>query len=166
MTVRAPHTGLSFVDDRHTVWEILSNIYGKYSCFVYIKSALPTRNGRDAHILLFDHFLGPNNVGNMASDADIKLTGTLYNDGNKKFTWETCVQINTEQNSVLNGLKGYGYASIDYSSKVRHFLKGIKTNELDVCKTQVMTTPYICDIFASTVKLYSTFFKQPKAGNP
>jgi hypothetical protein len=66
MMARAPHTGRSFVDDRHKVWEIVSNICVKHSCFVYIKPDLRTRNGRDAYMLLFDHFLGPNNVGNMA----------------------------------------------------------------------------------------------------
>jgi hypothetical protein len=79
MTARAPYTGRSIVDDRHKVWYIMSNICGKHSCFVYIKPGLWTRNGRDAYMLLFDHFLGPNNVGNMASEAEAKLTGTLYN---------------------------------------------------------------------------------------
>jgi hypothetical protein len=77
MMARAPHTGRSFVDDRRKVWEIMSNICGKHSCFVYIKPALRTRNGRDAYMLLFDHFVGPNNVENMASEAETKLTGTL-----------------------------------------------------------------------------------------
>jgi hypothetical protein len=44
MTARAPHTGRSFVDDRRNVWDIMSNICGKHSCFVYIKPALKTRN--------------------------------------------------------------------------------------------------------------------------
>jgi hypothetical protein len=127
MTARAPQTGRSFVNDRHKVWDIMSNICGKHSCFVYIKPALSTRNGRDAYMLLFDHFLGPNNVGNMASEAEVKLTSTLYNGKKKRFTWETCVRIHTEQHSVLNGLKDYGYAGIDESSKVRHLIKGIKT---------------------------------------
>jgi hypothetical protein len=30
-------------------------------------------------MLIFDHFLGPNNVGNMVSEAETKLTSTLYN---------------------------------------------------------------------------------------
>jgi hypothetical protein len=127
MTARAPSTGKSFVDDRCKVWDIMSTICGKHSCFVYIKPALRTRNGRDAYMLLFDHFLGPNNVGNKASEADTKLTSTLYNGEKKRFTWETYVRIHTEQHSVLNGLKYYGYAGIDDSSKVRHLLKGIKT---------------------------------------
>jgi hypothetical protein len=126
MTARAPHTGNPFVNDRRKVWDIMSNIYGKHSCFVYIKPALRPRNGRDAYMLLFDHFLGPRNVGNMASEADTKLTSTLYNGEKKSFTWETYVRIHSEQHSVLNGLKDYGYAGIDDSSKVRHLLKGIK----------------------------------------
>jgi hypothetical protein len=63
-------------------------------------------------------------------------------------------------------LKDYGYAVIDDSSKVYHLLKGIKTTELDVCKTQVMASTSLRDDFASTVKLYSTFIKQMKAENP
>jgi hypothetical protein len=86
MTTRAPHTGRSFVNDRRKVWNIMSNICGKHSCFVYIKPALRTRNGRDAYMLLFDHILVPNNVGNMASDGETKLTSTLYNGEKKRFT--------------------------------------------------------------------------------
>jgi hypothetical protein len=48
---------------------------------------------------------------------------------------------------------------------VRHLLKGIKTTELDVCKMQVVASPYMCDDFAATVELYSTFIKHMKAGN-
>jgi hypothetical protein len=166
MTIRAPHAGQSFVDDRHKVWDIMSNIGGKHSCFVYIKPYLRSRNGRDAYMLLFDHFCGPNNVGNMASEADTKLTGTLYNGEKKRFTWETYVRIHTEQHSVLNGLKDYGYAGIDDSSKVRHLLKGIKTAELDVCKTQVMASRSLHNNVAATVELYSTFINQMKAENP
>jgi hypothetical protein len=127
MTPRAPHTGRAFVNDRRKVWDIISNICGKNSCFVYIKPALRTRNGREAYMLLFDHVLGPNNVGNMVSAAENNLTGTLYNGDKKRFTWETYAWIHTKQYSVLNGLKDYGYAGIDDSSKVRHLLKGIKT---------------------------------------
>jgi hypothetical protein len=127
MTTRAPHTERPCVNDRRKVLDIMSNICGKNSCFVYIKPALRTRNGRDAYMLLFYHFLGPNNVGNMASEAETKLTSTLYNSEKKRSTWETYVRIHTEQHSVLNGLKYYGYAVIDDSSKVRHLLKGIKT---------------------------------------
>jgi hypothetical protein len=120
MTAHAPHTGRTLLNDRRKVWDIMINICGQHSCFVYIKPALCTRNGRDAYMLLSDHFLGPNNVGNMASASDTKLNGTLYNGQKKRFTWETYVKIHTEQHSVLNDLKDYGYTGIDDSSKVRH----------------------------------------------
>jgi hypothetical protein len=71
-----------------------------------------------------------------------------------------------EQHSVLNGLKDYGYAGFAISSKVHHLLKDINTSELDVCKTQVMASPTLCDDFTATVELYSTFIKKIKAGNP
>jgi hypothetical protein len=144
----------------------MSNICGKRFCAVYTKPALRTRNGRGAYMLLFGHFLGPNNVGNMASAAETKLNGILYNDEKKRFTWKMYVRIHTEQHSILNVLNDYGYAEIDNSSKVRHLLKGIKTTELDVCKTQVMESPTLRDEFAATVELYSTFIKKMKAENP
>jgi hypothetical protein len=163
MTERAPHTGRSFVNDRRKVRDIMSNICGKHSCFVYINPALRTSNGRDTYTLLFDHFLGPNNVGNMSSAAETKLAETLYNGENKRFTWETYIRIHTEKHAVLNGLKEYGHAGIDESSKVPRLLKGIKTAALDVCKTQVMVSPSLCDDFAETVESYYTFIKQMKA---
>jgi hypothetical protein len=90
MIIRSPHTGRSFADDRRKVWYIMFNICGKHSCFVYINPDLRTRNGRDAYMLLFDHFIGPNNVGNMASADGTKLTGTLYN-GEKKNSPGRCM---------------------------------------------------------------------------
>jgi hypothetical protein len=75
ITARSPHTSWAFVNDRRKVWDIMSNICGEHYCCVYIKPALRTRNGRDAYMLLFDHLLGPKNVGNMVSAAETKLTG-------------------------------------------------------------------------------------------
>jgi hypothetical protein len=62
----------------------------------------------------------------MASAAETNITGTIYNGEKKSLIWENYVIIHTEQHSVLNGLKDYGYSGIDYSSKVCHLLKGIK----------------------------------------
>jgi hypothetical protein len=42
----------------------------------------------------------------------------------------------------------------------------MKTTELDICKTQVMTSPTLRDDFASTVEWYSNFIKQMKAEKP
>jgi hypothetical protein len=153
MTARVSHTGRTFQDDKRKVWDILSKMCAKHPCWVYIKPAKKGKNGRLAYELLFDHYLGPKNVGNMANAAETKLSSTMYNGEKKRFTWETYVLIHTEQHSVLNGLKEYGYSGIDDSSKVRHLLKGIKTTELDVCKDQVMASPTLHDDFPATVEL-------------
>jgi hypothetical protein len=73
------------------------------------------------------------------------------------------VRSHTEQHSVINGLKKYGYAGIDDSSKVRHLLKVIKTTELNVFKMQVMASASFRDHFTLTGQLYSTFIKKMKA---
>jgi hypothetical protein len=73
MTARAPRMGRAFVNDKGKVWDIMSNICGKHSCFVYINPTVWTMNGREAYMLLFDHFLGPNNAGNMASANELHL---------------------------------------------------------------------------------------------
>jgi hypothetical protein len=77
MTAHVSSSGRDFVNDRRKVWDIMSNICSKHSCFVYIKPAFRTKNARDAYMLLFDHFLGPHNLDNMASASETKLTGTL-----------------------------------------------------------------------------------------
>jgi hypothetical protein len=76
------------------------------------------------------------------------------------------VRIHTEKHSVLNGLKEYGYVRIDDFSKVRDFMKGIKTLKLDVFNTQVMASPILHGEFHATVEFYSTLIKQMKADNP
>jgi hypothetical protein len=87
MNARAPHTGRTFQDDKHKVWDILSNMCAKHPCWVYIKPAQRGKNGRLAYELLFDHYLGPNTIGNMANVAETKLSSTIYNGEKKRFTW-------------------------------------------------------------------------------
>jgi hypothetical protein len=124
ITARAPHTGMTFHNDKRKVWDILSNMCAKHPWWVYIKPAQKGNNGRLAYDFLFDHYLGPNNVGNMANAAETKLSSTLYNGEKKRFTWETYVRIHTEQHSVLNGLKEYGYSEQMIPQKSATFWKG------------------------------------------
>jgi hypothetical protein len=87
MTARAPHSGRTFQDDKRKVWDIFSNMCSKHPYWVYIKPVQKGKNGRLARELLFDHYLGPNNVGDMANTAENNLSSTLYNGEKKRFTW-------------------------------------------------------------------------------
>jgi hypothetical protein len=166
MTYRAPHFGTAFINYKSTVWDYMATICRAHECWIYINLAQRAKDERMAYELFFDHYLGPNNVGNMASVAETKLAITLYNGEKKIFTWDAYVWIHMEHHTVFNDLKEYGYSRIDDSSKVRILMKGIKATELDVCKAKIMASPTLCDNFTATVELYFTRIKQMKAENP
>ena len=89
MIARAPH----FMPDNHgtripdpvylvnreKVWDIISKITRYHSSWTYVKPAQRTRDSRLAFNALYQHFLGPNNVDNMATQAEDKLKSTVYN---------------------------------------------------------------------------------------
>jgi hypothetical protein len=89
MTYRAPHKGVLFRNDNHTVWDIMYNICGQHESWIYTKSAQKAKYGIKAYELLLHHYLGTNNGGNTMSAAETKLASTLYNGEKKRFTWET-----------------------------------------------------------------------------
>jgi hypothetical protein len=82
MIARAPHFRISatgvrnpdptFLVNRQKVWEIIAHITRENSCWTYVKDAQRTRDGRKAYLLLWTHYLGPNNVDNMATQAEQK----------------------------------------------------------------------------------------------
>jgi len=70
----------SFIVDRAAVWvwEELAKILLTHDAFMVIKAAKKTRNGQLTYQLLYGHCLGPNNVGNMAGDAENILNTVQY----------------------------------------------------------------------------------------
>ena len=63
----------TFLTDNQRVWELLSSITCKQECWTYIKVAQRARDGRAAFLALKNHYLGPNNVNNLASGAKRNL---------------------------------------------------------------------------------------------
>ena len=88
MIARAPHYSLvaglrvpdpTYLVNREKVWEIIARITRDQTCWTYVKQAQRTRDGRMAYEEgLYTHFLGPNNVDNMTTMAEQKLTSTVY----------------------------------------------------------------------------------------
>ena len=60
----------------------------------------------------------------------------------------------------------YGYAAIDEQSKVRHLLKGIRTDKLDTVKSTIMANAQYRSDFSACVNLFKTFLEkmENKAG--
>jgi hypothetical protein len=69
MIARAAHGNQAYVNDSMEVWSYMANITRAHECWTYLKPAQHTKDGRHAFLLLWNHFLRPNNVDNMASEA-------------------------------------------------------------------------------------------------
>ena len=61
--------------------------------------------------MLYNHYRGANNVNNMASDAEYKLSNVHYQGEKTRWTFEKYVSLQVDQHSILNGLKDHGLAT-------------------------------------------------------
>jgi hypothetical protein len=113
-----------------------------------------------AYLGLYQHFLGPNNVGNMATMAEDKLKSTVYNGEQRRWDFEKYINLHKSQHSIMEGLVEHRYTGINPHSKVRYLLDGIKTDKFDFVKTRIMSDASLCNDFDSCVTLYQDFIKQ------
>lgn len=93
--VRVPDP--TYLINREKVWEIIARITREQTCWTYVKPAQRTRDGRMAYENLYTHFLGPNNVDNMATMAEQKLTSTVYNGEQRRWDFERYVNVHKSQ---------------------------------------------------------------------
>lgn len=155
-----------FQADREKVWEKMSAICRKLDyCWTYIRPFQRTRDGRGAYLALRGHYLGKNFVDRMASQAEQKLSTTSYSGEKRNFNFEKYVQIHVEQHTILDGLKEHGYTGIDVRSKVRHFMNGIKTKDLDPVKVQILASEDLRADFDACVALFTEFLSQSKTNS-
>jgi hypothetical protein len=87
MIARAPHGNQAYANDSMEVRSYMANITLAHECWTYVKPAQHTKDGRRAFLLLWNHFLGPNNVDKMASEAEAKLGSVCHTGERKKWTW-------------------------------------------------------------------------------
>jgi hypothetical protein len=73
MIARAPHKDQAYANDSMEFWSYMVNITRAHDCWTYVKPAQRTKDGRHDFLLLWDHFLGPNKVDTMDSEAEAKL---------------------------------------------------------------------------------------------
>lgn len=170
MIARAPHYTINaanvkvpdptYLVNREKVWDIISKITREHSCWTYVKPAQRTRDGRMAFLNLHQHFLGPNNVDNMATLAEDKLKNTVYNGEQRRWDFERYVNVHKQQHSIMEGLIEHGYTGIDPRSKVRFLLDGIKTDKFDAVKTRIMSDERLRNDFDACVTLYQDYIRQ------
>ena len=108
------------------VFDKLPEICRTHSCWTYIKPFLHQHDGRSALLALVNHFLDPNNVDNMAAQAEQKLMNTTYCRETRRWNFERYVTVHQEQHMILEGLVQHGHAGIDERSKTQYLMSGIK----------------------------------------
>ena len=150
-----------YLTNREKVYEIIVKITRDHPCWTYVKPAQRTRDGRMADLGLNQHFLGPNNVDNMATMAEDKLKSTVFNGEQRRWDFEKYINVHKSQHSIMEGLVEHGYTGIDPCSKVRSLLDGIKTDKFDFVKTRIMSDANLLrNNFDACVTLYQDFIKQ------
>ena len=150
----------SFLVNRAEVWEKLAEILFPHDAFTVIKATKKTQNGRLAYQLLYRHCLGPNNVGNMAGEAEQVLALVQYHGEKHQWNFEKCALMHLHQHLILEALVAHGYTGINAGSKVRYLLGGIKCAVLDTVRTRIMSDEDLRMDFARCVTLFKDFVKQ------
>ena len=150
----------SFIVDRAAVWEKLAEILLTNDAFAVIKGAKKNQNGRRAYQLVYVHYLGPNNVDNMAGEAENVLSTTRYDGKKHQWNFEKYALMHLCQYLILEALVAHGYVGIDPGSKVRFLLAGIRCSTLDAVKTRIISDESLRSDFARCVTLFKDFVKQ------
>ena len=73
-----PERHPTFILDNKTVFDKLGEMTRSYTCWSCDKPFLCSRNGWAAYVAFHNHYLGLNNVGNMAAPVEQKLNSTTY----------------------------------------------------------------------------------------
>jgi hypothetical protein len=155
-----------YLSDRATVWNKLDELTRDHPCRTYIRKAARTRDGRMAYQLLWNHYLGKNNVNQMAAKAEHILKTTTYNGETRHWDFERYVRRHVDQHLILEGLVQHGYSGIDEGSKVRHLTAGIKTNTLEAAMNLVTADNELQQDFNRVVNLFQDVIRNKLTSKP
>ena len=95
-----------------------------------------TQDGWAVLLDIHKHFLCTDRVTRQATDAEQKLQISHYNSEMKRWDWDKYVALHKELHVIM---ENYGYGEI--GTKVHHFLKGIKSTELEAVVNVVWAQP-------------------------
>jgi hypothetical protein len=171
MVAHMPHTDDGdptawYVTDNRKVYDLIHAIFHENEHWIYIKPFQQKKGGRGAYQAIWNHYLGPNNIDHMATEAERLLDTANYTGEKRSWNFEKYVRLQKEQHSIINGLRQYGHTGIAKRSEVRYLNKGIKCNTLDVPRSQILASAALRSDFDGCVQLYMDFLKQNAALQP
>jgi hypothetical protein len=145
------------------VWNILYGIFLNHPAYQYMRAFKKSKDGPAAYFSLRQHYLGANNVNNMATKLEAEFDSLSYSSETRRWNFEKYVSKHVELYHTAQDLVAYGYAGIDNTSRVRKLLNGIKTDTLDAVRNQVMSDQVLASDFDRVVNLFKDFLVQKKA---
>ena len=154
----------TYKDDNVLLFNKLASLLRDKECWTYCQQATRTRDGRMAFLGLKNHYLGKNNVDNLANKAERQLQSASYSGEGRRWNFEKYVKTHVDQHQILQDLTAHGYSGIDPRSKVRYLMEGINTKELDHVKTRIMSDETLRSDFDACVNLFQDFIKQAHRG--
>eukprot|EP00978_Attheya_sp_CCMP212_P018789 scaffold51883_cov58-Attheya_sp.AAC.1 len=158
----------SYIEDRRKVWDLMAGLLRDKECWTYVKPHQRARDGRGGYVEIWNHFLGPNNAGKMATRAERTLDTTSYVGEKRRWNFEKFVSAHkNKQHPILANLQADGmHNGINGVTKVRLLNQGIKTKELDVPKSQIMASAVLRQDFDACTSLYKDFIEANATINP
>ena len=159
---RAPHTGETYDADSRTMCILLKKMCIGTPAYQYISRL--TADGRAAWDALMTNYLGPQHVGNQATIFEAKITGSRYDGESARFTFDNFVNIHKTAHTRLEGLTDHGYGGMDEGTKIRHFLKGIKTDKLKTVVELVRGNPEFDTFDAVARRIKDTIVAEAPSG--
>ena len=133
-----------FITNRALIWDKMVAIFQGPDAWTHLKSAKKHRDGRPGFRIIYNHYLSPRNIDQMAAGAEKKLFQYSYTGERMNWTFDKCATLHKEKHNLLDSLKENVYKGIDQRSKVRYQSEGIKTTSLDSVKTRIMSDESLC----------------------
>ena len=150
-----------YLFDRGKLFDLLTVVFASLpGALTIMKPYKKGRDGRGGWLALWNHYLGPNNVDNMASKAERVLATSVYHGQSSRYGIEQHILVHKGAHATLEGLMDYGYNGIDPRSKVRYLNDSIKTSKLDAPKSQIMSSAELRSDFDGCATLYKDFVAQ------
>ena len=150
-----------YLFDRGKLNDLLAVVFASLpGALTIMKPFKKSRDGRGAWLALWHHYLGPNNVDNMATKAERVLSASVYHGQSSRYGIDQHILVHKAAHANLEGLMDYGYTGIDARSKVRYLLDSIKTVKLDAPKAQIMASAELRSDFDGCATLFKDFVAQ------
>ena len=102
--VVGPLTNL-FITNRALIWYKMVAIFQGSGVWTYLKPAKKHHDGRMGYNLIYNHYLGPRNINQMADGAEINLAQCTNTGGKRKWTFKKYATLHKEQHNILESIK-------------------------------------------------------------